>query len=85
MRRRILDYISNWEKMGYSLGIPDVAPLRLEQLCRVPSYHRICIAILKNDHSLQSIGFSPKRSRYYDDLKKIELTKRGVCIQLSLF
>jgi predicted phosphoadenosine phosphosulfate sulfurtransferase len=41
-----------------------------------PSYKSICIAILKNDHSLKSLGFIPKKSIWYNVLKRIEIRKR---------
>jgi predicted phosphoadenosine phosphosulfate sulfurtransferase len=46
-----------------------------------PSYKAICIAVLKNDHSMQSLGYSPKKSKYYSILKQIELKKRNEKIQ----
>ena len=58
MKEKIEKYISQWEKNCYSNGIPDEAPLRLEQLNKVPSYKQICKAILKNDFHLETIGFS---------------------------
>ena len=45
---------------------------------RAPSYKAIALAILKNDHSLQTLGVTPIKSRWYDELKRIELKQRGV-------
>jgi predicted phosphoadenosine phosphosulfate sulfurtransferase len=50
----------------------------LEQLNKVPSYRKICIAIMKNDIHLESLGFSKPKSRFYSELKRIELIERGV-------
>jgi predicted phosphoadenosine phosphosulfate sulfurtransferase len=36
---------------------------------RVPSYKAIAIAILKNDHSLQSLGFNQNKSKFFDVIK----------------
>lgn len=33
---------------------------------RAPSYKQVAMAILKNDVSMKSLGFVPKRSKYYD-------------------
>jgi len=54
-----------------------------------PSYKAIAIAILKNDHSLKSLGFEEKKSGWYHALKKIEISQReenkNKDIQLELF
>lgn len=86
MEQRIRAYIKLWENRCYKSGIPDQADDRLESLGLVPSYRRICMAILKNDVSLKTLGFTPKYSNYYSMLKRIELSKRkGAVIQLKLF
>lgn len=77
MKQKILDYIKTWEYKGYSNGIPDEAPLRLEQLNKVPSYRKICIAILKNDVCLTSLGFSKSKCELYSELKRIEIEQRN--------
>lgn len=61
---------------GYSDGIPDEVPLRLMQLRKAPSYKAICIAILKNDTSMASLGFTPTSSKWYSELKRIEIEQR---------
>jgi len=76
MKTRIEEYIAEWEKKGYSKGIPDEAPMRLNQLNKVPSYKKICLAILNNDHSLKTLGLSFPKSKYYHMLKRIELSAR---------
>lgn len=76
MRKRIEQYIEEWISHGYSEGIPDDAPARLVQLGKVPCYRTIAIAILKNDQTLQSLGFSPPKSYWYSELKRIEIEKR---------
>ena len=83
MHKRISEYVSKWEKCGYGNGIPDEAPIRLEQLGKVPSYRQICMAILKNDNALKSLGFIAKRPEIYHELKRIEL--KVTKLQLELF
>ena len=87
MRKKIEDFIKTWEERCYSNGIPDEAPIRLNQLNKVPSYKQIAIAILNNDHALKSLGFEAKKSNYYHELKRIELDNRkdGKAKQLKLF
>ena len=75
MRAKIEKYIRDWETNCYYNGIPDEVELRLEQLNKVPSYKQICKAILKND--LKQIGIIPKESKYYFELKRIELEEKG--------
>lgn len=74
--RRILDYIRKWEMRGYTAGIPDEADAVLEERLKVPSYRVICMAILKNDRQLETLGYSKPKSVAYMDLKKIELAER---------
>jgi len=76
LKSKIIDYIKTWESRGYKNGIPDEAPMLLEQLGKVPSYRKIAIAILKNDSSLKTLGYTPKKSVYYNVLKKIEIDAR---------
>ncbi len=86
MKTKIKSYIKTWEVRCYSDGIPDEAQKRLEQLNKVPSYRMICLAILRNDYPLKTLGFEPKKSIYYHELKKIEISQRkNSSIQLKLF
>lgn len=85
MRQKIENYIKNWEQQCYSNGIPDEAPKELERRDLVPSYRRICIAIMKNDTNLKSLGFTANKSIYYDNIKYNELLLRNKQLQLKLF
>lgn len=89
MRERIEQYITEWRCRGYSDDIPDEVPLALMSDDLAPSYKAIAIAILKNDHYMTALGFSPPHSAWYDALKRIEISERvtapGRYIQLSLF
>lgn len=84
-KTKIENYIKEWENRCYPNGIPDTAPLELESRDLVPSYRRICLAILKNDSTLKTLGFSQIPSVYYSELKRIEIAQRGGTIQLTLF
>ena len=77
MQIKIRQYISKWEKQGYPDGIPDEAPSRLEQLGKVPSYKMICRAILRNDLTLSTLGFTKPKSEVYSMYKRIELAERA--------
>ena len=81
---KINEYIKEWEKKCYKKGIPDEAPLGLED--KVPSYQRIVMCLLKNDYNLTSLGYAPKKSKYYSILKRIEIDARPVKYkQLKMF
>lgn len=85
---KIRSYVSSWERRGYPDGIPDEAPVRLEELGKVPSYRVICIAIMKNDKNLESLGFRRTPCQIYMDLKRVELRSKGKAVcpqQLRLF
>lgn len=71
MRQKIEAYIAKWKLRGYPEDIPDEVPEVLMRLNLAPSYKAICLAILKNDISLKSLGFSPKKSIWYGKLKQI--------------
>lgn len=78
MKRRILACIKKWEGRGYPNGIPDEAPPPLERLNKVLTYRMICMAIMKNDVALTSLGFVRRPCAAYTTLKRIELVERGV-------
>lgn len=70
-KAEILRYVRIWEQRCYSDGIPDEAPKEIDDI--VPSWKRICLAILRGD--LEIIGIVPPQSQYYGMLKAIELNK----------
>jgi predicted phosphoadenosine phosphosulfate sulfurtransferase len=74
VHKKVTDYIKTWESRGYKEGIPDEAPFELKD--KVPSYKNICIALLKNDMNLTSLGYKPKYTKYYSVLKRIEIDAR---------
>jgi len=78
MQKKVKDYIKKWTTTVYLNDIPDEAPRRLEELNKVPSYRQICIAILKNDKHLKTLGQSQPISKVYSQLKRKELEERGV-------
>jgi predicted phosphoadenosine phosphosulfate sulfurtransferase len=85
MKDKIQKYVSKWEKRCYTNGIPDEAPLRLDQLNKVPSYKSMVRAIMKNDTTLKTIGVTQNKCNSYHELKRIELAKRNKIRQLKLF
>jgi predicted phosphoadenosine phosphosulfate sulfurtransferase len=81
IKKKILLYIRTWEGRGYPNGIPDEAPLTLEAAGKVPSYRMICLAIMKNDVTLTTLGYQREPCESYTALKRIELKQRGVRVE----
>jgi predicted phosphoadenosine phosphosulfate sulfurtransferase len=73
-KEKIRKYIDLWESRCYPDGIPDEAPVELEHL--IPSYKRICKALLKNDNHLEGLGYSRPKCKAYMELKRIEILLR---------
>lgn len=63
-----------WEKKCYSDGIPDgeEVPDLLVKSHRVPTYKKIALAILRNDHQLKSLGFSMPETSLTSQLKDMK-------------
>lgn len=76
MHHKICRYVDMWLERGYAEGIPDEVPHELMVLQLAPSYKAICMAILRNDHPLKSLGFSPDESPWYSELKRVEIAAR---------
>ncbi len=85
VHEKIEQYIKLWKKRCYKNGLPDESPIQIKD--KVPSYKNIALAILKNDFTLNSLGFKPKKTKYYSILKRIELDDRkyiGKQLKLNL-
>jgi predicted phosphoadenosine phosphosulfate sulfurtransferase len=86
-RHDITKWVEIWKSRGYSHDIPDQAPDIFEQENMAPSYRRICLAIMKNDIQLQSLGYNREPCQVYNVIKRAELKQRGVIkhCQMRLF
>jgi predicted phosphoadenosine phosphosulfate sulfurtransferase len=85
MQSKILEYVKKWRGRGYFEDIPDEVPTALTQMGLAPSWKAIAIAILKNDHSMKSLGFEAGYSPWYSELKRVEIEARGGERQRRLF
>lgn len=88
LKEKIAQYVASWKRKGYPDGLPDEAPSRLEDLGKVGSYRLICIALVKNDKNLETLGFTRRPCQAYQELKRDELRTRGESLrpwQPSLF
>lgn len=63
-----------WIERGYSPDIPDEADYNLEQKRDVPSWRRVCKALLRNDYWCKGLGFSQHKSDAYK--KYLDLMRR---------
>jgi len=84
MKETITNYVYFWEFNCYKNGIPQEVPNRIEHLNKAPSYKAIVKAIMKNDISLKSLGYTQKKCKAYNQLKRIELSERNVITQMEL-
>jgi predicted phosphoadenosine phosphosulfate sulfurtransferase len=62
---KILLHVKWWMDRGYAEGVPDEAPYELEAIKAVPSWRRICKALLRNDYWAKGLGFTQHKSRAY--------------------
>jgi predicted phosphoadenosine phosphosulfate sulfurtransferase len=62
---KILLHVKWWMDRGYAEGVPDEAPYELEAIRAVPSWRRICKALLRNDYWAKGLGFTQHKSRAY--------------------
>jgi len=76
IKEKVERYIFLWEKRDYKNGIPDEAPHELEKLLIVPSYRVICIALMKNENNLETLGYKRKKCNAYNAIKKQEIETR---------
>lgn len=75
---KILLFRKWWIEKGYNPDIPDEAEYDLEQKRDVPSYRRICKALLRNDYWCKGLGFSQHKNEAYKKyLELMEKRKKG--------
>ena len=76
---RFRTFIQGWKRRGYHDGIPDEAPLVLENNYWAPSYRRMCKVLLRNDWWCKGLGLTQPKSeayaQYIEIKKKRKLTK----------
>jgi predicted phosphoadenosine phosphosulfate sulfurtransferase len=74
-----------WENRCYNDGIPDRVPKKVMASNRAPSWKAVAIAILKNDHNLLSLGYSPPKSSFADKIKaeKRHSDSNQLCMEYS--
>lgn len=73
---KIAVFIHWWEERGYPSGIPDEADKKDEANKKVPSWRRICKALLRNDYWCKGLSFTMNKSSAYDKYLKIMKKRR---------
>ena len=73
---KIAVFLHWWEERGYPDGIPDEADIHDEAAKKVPSWKRICKALLRNDYWCKGLSFSMTKSDAYEHYKKIMKKRR---------
>ncbi len=85
-KEKIIQYIKDWEQKCYTNGIPDEVPIEINDL--VPNYKKICVAIIKNEYNLESLGINREKCKIYSEIKRNEIALRNknkYPIQLTFF
>ena len=65
-----------WIDRGYIGGIPDEADPKQEANKEVPSWRRVCKALLRNDYWCKGLSFDQTKSSAYEKYKKIMRRRR---------
>jgi predicted phosphoadenosine phosphosulfate sulfurtransferase len=73
---KIAVFLHWWEDRGYSHGIPDEGNIHDEAAKTVPSWKRICKALLRNDYWCKGLSFSQTKSTAYEKYKKVMKRRR---------
>ncbi len=77
-RDKIATFLQWWrvKAVGYERGIPDEADPKLEADRKVPSWRRICKALLRYDYWCKGLSFTQTKSDAYERYKKIMKKRR---------
>jgi len=75
-RDKITVFLHWYQARGYMDGIPDEADPKDEASKSVPSWRRICKALLRNDYWCKGLSFTQTQSQSYQRYKKIMKKRR---------
>lgn len=74
---KIALFIHWWQERGYPNGLPDEMDAKEEAAKSVPSWRRICKALLRNDYWCKGLSFSQHKSGAYEKYRKIMAKRRA--------
>lgn len=69
--KKFRGFIEGWKGRGYTNGIPDEAPVILENKHWAPSWRRLCKVLLRNDYWCKGLGLTQPKSEAYGKFLKI--------------
>lgn len=75
-RDKITVFLKWYQDRGYPNGIPDEATTEQEASKKVPSWRRICKALLRNDYWCKGLSFTMTKSDAYEKYKKVMKNRR---------
>ncbi|OIO37212.1 MAG: phosphoadenosine phosphosulfate reductase [Candidatus Omnitrophica bacterium CG1_02_46_14] len=75
-QNKIAVFLHWWMQRGYQNGIPDEANLKEEAMRQIPSWRRICKALLRNDYWCKGLSFSQHKSQAYQRYLKVMKKRR---------
>lgn len=75
-RDKIAVFLKWWRDRGYEDGIPDEADIKDEADRKLPSWRRICKALLRNDYWCKGLSFTQTKSESFERYKKVMKTRR---------
>lgn len=73
---KIAVFLHWWKSRGYPDGIPDEADIHAEAAKTVPSWKRVCKALLRNDYWCKGLSFTQTKSDAYEKYKKVMKRRR---------
>jgi predicted phosphoadenosine phosphosulfate sulfurtransferase len=68
---KMVIFLKWWSDRGYQDGIPDEASPDEENHKKVPSWRRVCKALLRNDYWCKGLSFTQTKAEAYDRYCKI--------------
>jgi predicted phosphoadenosine phosphosulfate sulfurtransferase len=75
-KNKIAVFLKWYQDRGYPHGIPDYADVKEEASKKVPSWRRICKALLRNDYWCKGLSFTQTKSEAYEKYTKIMKRRR---------
>lgn len=73
---KITVFLHWYEQRGFPHGIPDEADAKMEAARQVPSWRRVCKALLKNDYWCKSLSFTMTKSEAFKKYRKVMKNRR---------
>jgi len=73
---KIAVFLKWWQDRGFDGGIPDVADPNDESARKVPSWRRVCKALLRHDYWCKGLSFSQTKSASYERYMQVMQNRR---------